>query len=221
MLAIGLDLLSMQVTTYMRSVETSATRSATTTRDRILEAAARIYGRDGLAGATTREIAREAGVNEVTLFRHFKSKERLLAAVVGKNFGHAGAAPQPSIPEPTDDLGHDLLAMARCYDRLLTASLPLLRTMIGEIHRHREHERQVFRGIFYPVRDALQARLKSAQQSKQLRADTDIDILSDLFAGMVFLGVLKRNTRNLQRNYANSAYLQAIVDLMLHGTASA
>lgn len=156
-------------------------------------------------------------MNEVTLFRHFKSKARLLAAVVGKNFGPAAAAPQLEIPRPTADLRHDLCALARHYDHLLTANLPLLRTMIGEIHRHGDHERQVFRGIFYPVRDALQARLIAAQERKVIRADADIEILSDLFSGMIFMGVLKRNTPNLHRNYAQGAYLEAVVDLMLRG----
>ena len=38
------------------------------TRQRLLDAAARVFARSGLEGATTREIAREAKVNEVTLF---------------------------------------------------------------------------------------------------------------------------------------------------------
>ncbi len=39
------------------------------TEQRILDAAMRVFGRDGVSGATTREIARVARVNEVTLFR--------------------------------------------------------------------------------------------------------------------------------------------------------
>ena len=194
----------------------AATRTYST-RERLLAAAARVYGRAGLAGATTRAIAEEAGVNEVTLFRHFKSKEKLLAAVVGKTFGSAQSPEQPEIPAPSDDLRHDLLEMARCYDRVLSTNLPLLRTMIGEIHRHREHERQVFRGLFYPVREALLARLKRARESGELRADMDIEILGDLFSGMIFMGVLKRNTPNLQRSYAHAAYLETIVDMIMRG----
>src|SRR6516162_10526649 len=52
------------------------------TRERILDAAARTFSIEGIQGATTRQIAREASVNEVTLFRHFKSKEQLLGAVL-------------------------------------------------------------------------------------------------------------------------------------------
>lgn len=48
------------------------------TRDHILEAAARLYGEHGFRGTTTRRIAEEADVNEVTLFRLFGSKTALL-----------------------------------------------------------------------------------------------------------------------------------------------
>src|SRR5277367_2271659 len=52
--------------------------SSVLTKKRILAAAELVFARDGFQGATTREIAREAGVNEVTLFRHFSSREQLL-----------------------------------------------------------------------------------------------------------------------------------------------
>lgn len=51
-------------------------------RHRILHAAARIYAQHGWRGATTRRIAEEAGVNEVTIFRQFGSKDALLDAAM-------------------------------------------------------------------------------------------------------------------------------------------
>jgi AcrR family transcriptional regulator len=51
-------------------------------RTRILAAAARVYAQYGFRGATTRLIATEAGVNEVTLFRTFGSKAELLQAML-------------------------------------------------------------------------------------------------------------------------------------------
>ena len=51
-------------------------------RDRILDAAKRIYAQHGFRGATTRLIAIEAGVNEVTLFRTFGSKAALFEALM-------------------------------------------------------------------------------------------------------------------------------------------
>src|SRR5437867_7548916 len=54
----------------------------TDVRNRILDAAARVYAQYGFRGATTRLIAMEAGVNEVTLFRTFGSKAELLRAML-------------------------------------------------------------------------------------------------------------------------------------------
>lgn len=51
-------------------------------RAQILEAAGRVFARRGFRGATTREIAREAGVAEGTLFRYFPTKRHLLLALL-------------------------------------------------------------------------------------------------------------------------------------------
>ncbi len=47
------------------------------TRERILETSLRLFSEKGYLGATTKEISAESGVAEVTLFRHFPSKESL------------------------------------------------------------------------------------------------------------------------------------------------
>ncbi|MDI9618910.1 TetR/AcrR family transcriptional regulator [Methanothermobacter sp.] len=52
------------------------------TEDRILEAARSLFIRKGYRGATTGEIAAEAGVSEVTLFRKFGSKKNLLKRIM-------------------------------------------------------------------------------------------------------------------------------------------
>lgn len=52
---------------------------------KILDAAQRVYAEHGFRGATTRRIAETAGVNEVTLFRIFGSKEVLLEEAVRPN----------------------------------------------------------------------------------------------------------------------------------------
>ena len=77
-------------------------------RQLLLTAAARIFARDGLEGATTRAIANEAGVNEVTLFRQFGTKEHLLEAVVGKAFGKEEGAPAEAGHQAKRSLKADL-----------------------------------------------------------------------------------------------------------------
>ena len=55
------------------------------TEQRILDAALKVFASEGYTGATTRKIAEEANVAEVTLFRKFQSKENLLREVLIKN----------------------------------------------------------------------------------------------------------------------------------------
>jgi len=56
-----------------------------TTREKILKAARETFIKKGYKGATTRKIAQEAGVSEVTLFRKFKSKSNLLREILDEN----------------------------------------------------------------------------------------------------------------------------------------
>jgi AcrR family transcriptional regulator len=55
-------------------------RSKNSTKDRIVEAAVQLFSRQGFAGSSTHEIARLAGVSEVTVFRHFARKKDLFWA---------------------------------------------------------------------------------------------------------------------------------------------
>lgn len=50
-------------------------------RDRILDAALRVFAERGFHGATTRELAKAAGVSEALMFRHFPTKEDLYIAL--------------------------------------------------------------------------------------------------------------------------------------------
>ena len=52
------------------------------TRDRLLEAAARVFAREGYAGASVEEVAREAGFSTGALYSNFDGKEDLFLALL-------------------------------------------------------------------------------------------------------------------------------------------
>ncbi len=52
------------------------------TRDRIVETARSLFAEKGYERTTTAEIAREAGISEGTIYRHFDSKKELLMECV-------------------------------------------------------------------------------------------------------------------------------------------
>ncbi len=52
------------------------------TQTAILGAAKKLFITNGYKGTTTVQIAKEAGISEMTLFRHFPSKEEIFLAVI-------------------------------------------------------------------------------------------------------------------------------------------
>lgn len=54
------------------------------TEDKILNAAIVLFSQKGYSAVTTKEIAKEAGLSEMTLFRHFESKQNLFEKAFDK-----------------------------------------------------------------------------------------------------------------------------------------
>jgi AcrR family transcriptional regulator len=106
-------------------------------RCRILEAAARIYGELGFRGATTRRIAEAAGVNEITLFRHFGSKAALIDEAV-RSHSRAPSPALPPLPEVPADPESELTAWATAHLAHLRASRSLIRKTMGELEERRD-----------------------------------------------------------------------------------
>ncbi|MGH3187337.1 MAG: TetR/AcrR family transcriptional regulator, partial [Streptosporangiaceae bacterium] len=52
----------------------------TTTNVRILNAAARLFYRKGIRAISVDEVAAEASVTKVTVYKHFRAKDELVAA---------------------------------------------------------------------------------------------------------------------------------------------
>jgi len=51
-------------------------------KKKILEAAAELFSQKGFAAVTTKELAAEAHISEVTLFRHFSSKRDIFSSIM-------------------------------------------------------------------------------------------------------------------------------------------
>jgi TetR/AcrR family transcriptional regulator len=73
--------------TLKKSVDSAEPKSAPRMaaedrREQIIEVAVRLFSQKGFRGATTREIATAAGVNEAIIFRHFSTKSDLYAAII-------------------------------------------------------------------------------------------------------------------------------------------
>lgn len=91
------------------------------TEERILSAALKLIGKKGLENLTTQAIAREAGVNEVTLFRRFGDKASVLRALFKQN--------DPTTLFESYPLNFDPSNRQECSKGLLDCMLFLTETM--------------------------------------------------------------------------------------------
>lgn len=100
------------------------------TNDKILDATINIIKEKGLKAATTRAIARSAGVNEVTIFRNFGSKEGIIKALI-ERCSYAPAFSKALKENVTWDLEKDLYMLAKLYHQTINNNKDLIIVMIS------------------------------------------------------------------------------------------
>ncbi|MDQ6420058.1 TetR/AcrR family transcriptional regulator [Paenibacillus sp. LHD-117] len=135
------------------------------TKDKLLLAAIDLMSEKGYAATTTKEIALGAGVNEVTLFRHFGTKEKLVEAAFSR-FHYADEMTKLFRESLQGELHGDLLLISRTYHKLM--------------NRNRKLFMIIQRGKSQLPEEVYQEAARHPQQLKKL--------LTDYLAGMASQG---------------------------------
>ncbi len=123
------------------------------TEQRILDAALRVFASEGYTGATTRKIAEEANVAEVTLFRKFHSKENLLKEVLFRNRAAFSALDNLFQPEKDSDLETDLRILGKNVAKVMKdnkedSKRRMLMFMLFEEGRRRPDVAEILSSVF-------------------------------------------------------------------------
>ena len=158
-------------------------------REKLLTAALKVFEEAGSRGATTRRIASEAGVNEITLFRHFGSK----AALMSEALACASAAPVESgLPAEPADPARELLAWSHGGYAHLRRNAAMIRTAMGEMEQAPEAARCVAAN---PVRvhEQLKAYLVRLQERGMASRDWDPHAASAMLMGTLFSDAMGRD----------------------------
>jgi len=183
-------------------------------RHQLLEAALRVYAGAGYRGATTRRIAQEAGVSEITLFRHFGSKDALIREALRCAEQDPGAARLPDSPvDPERELTEWCQACAAELYRVRS----VIRTVMGEIE---EHPEIIQHASSCPTNTAAQLRayLERLRAQDRMRGDVDSGVASAMLMGALFAAAMGSDMmpeiygRDLERTVAEyvSLFLRAI-----------
>src|ERR1700738_3630419 len=152
----------------------SVVASVDVTRERLLDAAAETFARDGIRGATTREIARKAEVNEVTLFRHFKSKEQLLRAVLQRGLV-SEVAMMDQHSSWKENLRESMEKYARHYYSHIEKKEGIARAFLAEAQILPKSMQTMIAEVIRPVRERLVLIPADAQKDGVVRHDVNAE----------------------------------------------
>ena len=171
-------------------------------RDQLLAAAASLYAEAGYRGATTRRIATQAGVNEITLFRHFGSKDALIREAIAR----AGSSRVPDLlPQSPRDPSKEVRDWAKTHIAELRERRSLIRTCMGEIEEHPS----IFSGESSPPAKAAKALcqyLRRLRETGIAKAQFDEVVASTMLMGVLFADAMGRDIMpDLYRNEPEQA----------------
>ena len=139
------------------------------TRERILEAASRLFREHGIAAVGLAKIMAEAGLTVGTFYTHFKSKEELLRQSLLRSLDARHEALQQALE------GAELEVLVRAYlspeHRDAAGTGCPVAALASEVARHPRATRHTFASHNAPSLDALAAWLSSRQGKTVGRAD--------------------------------------------------
>lgn len=161
--------------------------------ERILSAAMDIFSEKGFRTATTREIADKADVNEVTIFRHFGSKEGLFEQTI-EYYSPPSVLPADLEKKLTGDLHADLTVLAEKYLQAAIKSAPYIRLSIMELPRNTELIRIV---SLIPVE--LSTHVAEYFHSKHDKGEiqaADFELLAQMFYDILFHYIISAEVFN-------------------------
>ncbi len=190
----------------------------TTTKQQLLEATLSLISEKGYLGATTREISRRAGVTELTLFRHFGTKERLFEELLNS---YTFLPKLKEILPELDQLAYEdaLTLIATKFLLTLKERKAMFKILLTEVHLYPEKIRNTYSAFVNESRATLASYFVSLQRKGLLR-DVPPEIAVRAFMGMLFNyfrteEIMKENGMTKKRM---ELHIREFVGIFVHGT---
>ncbi len=189
------------------------------TKEKILDAGLSLFSKKGYIGATTKEIARKAGVAELTLFRHFSSKERLFEEAIKRRSFLPTL--KGLLPELRDMAYTDALTeIAYRYLERLSERRELIKIMHSEIHLYPAKLREIQQKFIGEILSTLasyfsglQGRCELRQFDPEIAARAFLNMFFSYFTSQEFIGEKK------QRFSDKDEVVAEFVKIFVSGTA--
>jgi AcrR family transcriptional regulator len=193
---------------------------AASSRERLLEAAKRLFARHGYEQTATSTIAREAGTSESQLMRYFGGKVGLLDALFEDAWAHLNARVARAVKRsPTsrqrllDAVQAIVGALARDQD------LAILLMFEGRRRRGDEPRIRVARGSTQHA-ETIRACIQQGQATGEIDASLDANALTSALLGAAEAMIRDRllSKAGARRSFAERE-IRRTLDALLHGAA--
>ena len=195
-------------------------RPSEETRQRIMRAATQLFGQVGYAQATTRAIAEAAGVNEVTLFRHFGSKKSLLTACIAAH--NAAGFSETFEAELSGDYAADISYMALRQTADTRANLEVLRMLLcdaGSLPELRQAMLAGGRSNLERLSRYFEQQIAAGTVRPELPAEALASAFDSLFSSSVLFEYLFQDS--LSTRLSAEELIRPLVDVFVRGTRRA
>lgn len=184
------------------------------TRERILAAASQLMAKKGYKGATTKKISQLAGVNEVTIFRHFKNKEAILDELLQ---GISGIRQQLENVLQSDFSGWKemLQRYARAYYELLVERKEILMICMIEADNHPEVVK-LFSSVPMTAVEVLAAKLQELQDQGHLPKNGACTAAL-MFVSTFFYAFMAKYRVGLAVDFQEEQLFEEATDILMNG----
>jgi AcrR family transcriptional regulator len=156
-------------------------------RKEIADAAIKIIGERGLREFTAAQLAREVGVTDATIFRHFKDMNEVKLAALDRIHDLMDASPGPMSPNPLTRL--EQFIRHRLHSVALRPDIPSVIFSDQISHALGDEGPLRVAALRNRGRKFVTSCLRDAAQQGLIRRDIDIEATAILITGMV-MGVL-------------------------------
>lgn len=190
------------------------------TRLRLLAAATELFAEKGYQGATTRELAKRAGVTEKTLFTHFHAKSELFVAAISPGLGGLmGTAVFRDLAASmagAETIGERLKLAALNRARFASEHTGLMKSVIQEtlLSPHfRDELKAYFTEHLLPVARMMIAGSTASGQLRPLQPDRVLRVFMSTVIGYL----VTRHILLPEQEFDDEAEVDATLDIVLNG----
>lgn len=184
-------------------------------RERILEAAIRVFADKGFHRAKIKDVARAAGIADGTVYNYFASKDDLLLGIL-ERLNESSERPKAFAEGSSGDFKTFFASYLRHRLELIFENADVFQALLPELIANTELRERYLAGVVTPTTQLAEAYFQAQVEAGKLKA-FDVSLITRAISGMV-LGLLVQlmlGDEELRRRWHELH--EVLADLILEG----